>query len=224
MRLTVLSTVLSLALLTALPSGANAAGSTPDGKFYVGLNIGTSRADAHVSQQFFGPNVVTPNGDSTGFQARFGYQFSRFFAVEAGYVDFGQFEINNIPYYCTPGGPATCTYNVRSSMNGPFADFVATWPFAERWALNAHLGAYYASVSTTEGDPDIASSHRHYSDSNTAFHYGAGLSFRVTPKLDVELAWSEFDQISLGLGLGGGAAVYDEGSSTLTSLGVLFRF
>ncbi len=81
-----------------------------------------------------------------------------------------------------------------------------------------------ARVSTTEQNPTVASTHRHYSDTNVAVLYGAGLSYELSSHTTLSVDWAQFDQVDLGLTLGGSAGVYDLGSSSLTSLGISYRF
>jgi opacity protein-like surface antigen len=223
--------LLSMARLAAAVCGltfGSAAYSAPPGpthKFYVGLEGGRSNSDGEVSQQFFGPTVRRPTGNATGIKLRAGYQFTRYVALEGGFVDFGEFSAHDIPYACAVGGGVTtCTFDVRSHTRGAFIDVAGSWPFAERWALNARLGAIHAESRTTEHDPAVASSRRRYSDSNAGLMYGAGVSFAFSARVEAELSWSEFDQLGLGLNLGGGAAVFDLGSSRLLSLGARYRF
>jgi OOP family OmpA-OmpF porin len=194
-----------------------------EGKLYAGLDVGRSRLDARTSEQFFGPQAGQKSGNDTGYKIRLGYQFIRYVALEAGYADFGEFSIENIPYFCSPAS-ARCSFDVRSKTHGAFINAVGSWPFTDRWALNGRLGGMRAEVSTTEQNPAIASTRRHYSDINTAVFYGAGVSYELSSRATVSLDWAQFDQVDLGLSLGGSAAVYDLGSSSLTSIGISYRF
>jgi opacity protein-like surface antigen len=193
--------------------------------FYVGADAGSSKLEADESDQFLGPDTGRRSESDTGFRARFGYRFSRFFAAELGYVDFGELTVTDAPYACPQGVPATtCTFNLTSSTRGPVITFVASWPFAARWSLDGRVGALHAEVDTSSFDPEIAASRRHSSESNTALQYGLGLRFELGEHADVSLDWARFDQIGLGLGLGGDATFFDLGSSQLTSLGLTYRF
>jgi opacity protein-like surface antigen len=79
-------------------------------------------------------------------------------------------------------------------------------------------------VSTSERDPDVPGSARSFDDSSWGLLYGAGLSYRLSPRMTLALNWERNDQIEFGVNLGGGAGVYDLGSSSLTSLGFAYRF
>ena len=214
---------LGAAALLFVSGGAIAASADGGpGKLYVGLDAGHSKLDAAGSQQFFGPQAGQQSGHDVGYRFRLGYQFIRYLALEVGYADFGEFAINDVPYLCLP--PATaCRFNVRSKTSGALIHVVGSWPFAEHWALNGRLGAMYANVSTTEQNPAIASTHRKYSDSNTALAYGAGVSYELNARVTVSVDWVKYDQVGLGPSLGGGAALYDLGSSSLASVGVSYR-
>lgn len=192
--------------------------------FYAGLDVGRSRLEAQHSVLFFGPDADRRSASDTGLRLRAGYQFSRYFALEAGYADFGELDLSGVPYSCPVGAPAPCTYNLKSKTRGPLMKAVVTWPFADRWNLDARFGGLYAEVSTSEVDPDIAGSRRHYSDSSLGFSYGVGLRYEISPQWNLSVDWQQFDQVDLGLGFRGGASFYDLGSSALTSLGVTYRF
>jgi OmpA-OmpF porin, OOP family len=198
--------------------------SPPSSKFYVGLDIGNSRLDASLSQQFFGPGLGQQRGDDVGFRLRVGVQFSRYIAVEAGYADFGDFTLNDIPYVCAPQQPGPCTYNVSSSTHGVIVGAVGSWPFAEHWSLNGRLGGVYMDVSTSERDPDVPSSAANYSNSGWGLHYGAGLGYQLNPRMALSLDWARYDQIDLGLTIGGAPGAYTVNTSSLASLGFTYRF
>lgn len=196
----------------------------PSSKFYVGLDVGRSMLDASQSQNFFGPEVSRQNGNDVGFKALFGIQVSRYFAVEAGYTDFGSFDAKGIPYNCAVNSPPPCTFNVSASTHGPSTNLVGLWPFAEHWSMSFRGGAQYAQISTTDRDPDIPGSGNKHDDSSWGFLYGVGVNYQVTPRMRLRLDWEQNDQISFGVNLSGGAGVYDLGSSSLTSLGLDYRF
>lgn len=207
----------------SLPALADS-GTQPTGKYYVGLDVGSSELNAGLSEQFFEPEFNEHTGNDIGFRVRFGIQVSRYFAVEAGYVNFGEFSLNDLPYLCAPEQEGPCTFNLRSSTDGPMANIVVTWPFAEQWALNGRVGGYYADVSTSERDPDVPGSERKYDDSGFGLQIGAGLSYQINPRMKISADWGKFDLIAFGPTLGGGVGVYDLGSAELVSLGFAYRF
>ncbi len=81
--------VLLAGALYALPAHSQNAPST---KFYVSADVGT--ADNGVSEYAFGTPAGPRDEKSNLFRVRFGYQFVRFFALEAGYADLGSYSAN----------------------------------------------------------------------------------------------------------------------------------
>jgi hypothetical protein len=49
-------------------------------------------------------------------------------------------------------------------------------------------------------------------------------NYQLNPRMRVRLDWEQNDQLSFGLNMSGGAGVYDLGQSSLTSLGLDYRF
>jgi opacity protein-like surface antigen len=199
-------------------------GSQPSSKFYVGLDAGSSRLDASLSQQFFGPEISQHTGNDIGYRLRFGVQASRYFAAEVGFIDFGEFALRDIPYTCAPQQPGPCTFDLNSASRGPLVNIVVSWPFAERWALNGRVGGYYADITTSEQDPDVPGTKQEYHDSGIGFQIGAGLSFQINPRMKVSADWGKYDLIEFAPTLSGGIGAYDVGSASLMSLGFAYRF
>src|SRR5690348_9359448 len=90
----------SIVCLFAAPAGAQPA----DGEahFYLGADLGQTRMDL--------PDVIgftSPQDDqSFTWSLRLGYRFNRYFAVEGGYTDFGDFHRG--PGACLAVFPSTC--------------------------------------------------------------------------------------------------------------------
>jgi hypothetical protein len=196
----------------------------PPGKFFVGVEAGQSTSDVAVSGFFSGPDIDTRDGRSTGYKIRVGYQFIRYIAVEVGYLDFGSVDINDVEYTCAPSQPPPCTYNINSKLHGPLLSAVGTLPMGEHWELLARVGWLQASGITTIEDPDVPSSRQRLSDGNIGFNVGLGLRYKISDQLDAELNWERSDQLGFGLGIGGGAAVFNFGTAKLASLGMRYRF
>jgi opacity protein-like surface antigen len=211
-------------LLSVSALAAPDPGTQPSGKFYVGLDAGSSQLDASLSEQFFGPEISQHTGNDIGYRLRLGVQASRYFAAEIGFIDFGEFALRDIPYACAPQQPGPCTYDINSATQGPFANIVVSWPFAQRWALNGRVGGYYADITTSERDPDVPGTEQEYHDSGIGFSIGAGLSFQINPRMKISADWGKYDLIEFAPTLSGGIGAYDVGSASLASLGFAYRF
>lgn len=204
-----------LAAVAGLPQIARA----QDG-WYAGLDFGQSGADAEITEFVVGNPAAQDEGSDTGFRVRGGYQFSRYFAAEAGYVDFGDFEFDFDPAFCPIGVPEPCPFSTRTSIDGFFANLIGRLPIGDRWALYAHLGWFRLSVKTGElgaggidetGDMDGLQS-------------GLSVGYHLADHWELLLDYSKFEQFDLGLGLGGGVGVFSFGDTQLTSLGINYHW
>jgi hypothetical protein len=213
--------------LAAISGGAlaqDAKSSAAADKFYVGVDIGHSMMEAEFSEQFFGPNVDRHSGSDTGYGVRIGYQFLKWMSVELGYVDFGELSMTGVAYPCGLNVQGPCTYNMRATTRGPMFNVVGSWPFAKDWALHGRLGVMNAMGSMIEEDPDRPNTRRRYHDNVSALGFGLGLSYSFSEHTSVSLDYARYDQMELGLTMGGGGTVVDLGSSELASFGFRYRF
>jgi opacity protein-like surface antigen len=211
--------------LAGVPAAAEsmAAGKLP-GKFYAGLEVGRSESDVDLHDAVFGPTIARHEGNSTGLKARIGYQFVRYVALEGGYVNFGEYDINNVPYTCPTGMQGPCTFDFRSESHGAYVNVVGSVPFAKNWAVNGRMGLSVVSGTTHQRDPGIQGSERSFERDTTGVMYGLGVSYRITQTIEAELAWSRFDQIGFPVTVGGEAVYFDFGNAQLFSLGARYRF
>ncbi len=191
----------------------------PAHKRYVGLDVGASRLHGGMSG-------AETSATSNGFAVRVGYQFSRFFALELGYADFGDFDFAYAPSANNcPGRPAGgCDITTHASTHGPLANVVALVPLNDRWAMKGRAGVFYASVASSASGPGAPVPPRSYSAQNGGLNFGAAVSYRFSDHLDAELGWATYEQIGFGLAFGGGVGVFDQGRSSLASAGIAYRF
>jgi OOP family OmpA-OmpF porin len=209
-------------IAVALAAGTAFAQQQKPGKYYIGLDVGQSRIEA--GQGFLVPVEEIQHGNDVGFKASFGIQISRYFAVEAGYTEYGNFKAENVAYTCPTGYSPPCAYDVSAGVHGPFTNVVGLVVFSDHWSLSGRAGLQYALSSLSARDPDVPSSEISSDEDSFGFLYGVGLNYQVNPRLRVRLNWEENDQLSAGLDLGGGVGFYELGSSRLTSLGFDYRF
>jgi OOP family OmpA-OmpF porin len=216
--------VVALALAGTPAAAEPDANSKLPGKFYAGLEVGRSESDVDLHDVVFGPTIARHEGNSTGFKARIGYQFIRYVAVEGGYVSFGEFDINDVPYACPTGTQGPCTFDFSSKSHGGYVNVVGSVPFAEKWAVNGRMGLSVVSGTTHQRDPGIQGSERSFERDTTGVMYGLGVSYRITQTIEAELSWSRFDQIGFPVTVGGEAVYFDFGNAQLFSLGARYRF
>jgi opacity protein-like surface antigen len=194
-------------------------------KRYAAVDIGGSRARGEFSDGFVArePGADTTE-TSTGFAIRFGYQFNRYLAAEIGYADFGDFTFGFDPGDCPVSFQVSCDVTMRTSISGPLINVVGLIPLNDRWTLKGRAGFFHADVSSRLNGSTTASTPSHVSEDNNGLHFGAAVSYHINDNIEVELGWVYFEQFDLGLNLSGAPTVFTQGSSSLASLGLAYRF
>jgi OOP family OmpA-OmpF porin len=189
--------------------------------WYAGLDAGSARTDSVIDEHFLlDDTTARASGTTTGFRLRGGYQFGRFFALEVAYVDFGEFKNHFEPDDCPAGAPGPCPLDVRTSINGLMATLRGILPIGDHWFIDTRLGWGKLDVDADQvGGSDLENSIE-----NPAFHYGIGGGYRFDEHWAVALDFSEYNQEDLGLTLAGSFGIYDLGETSVTSIGVAYRW
>ncbi|NNM80134.1 MAG: OmpA family protein [Gallionella sp.] len=199
----------------AVMSGAFAA--TDDSFWYVGGNIGQSRAkidDARIAAQLLGGGLATnsiANDDkNTAFKLLGGYQFNRNFALEAGYFDLGQFGYQATT---TPAG----TLNGRIKLRGVNLDAVGILPVTEKFSAFGRLGVQYAQAQDNFNSTGAVPTPTNPNPNQTALNYktGVGLQYDLTQSLGMR---AEAERYRIN------DAVGNKGDINMFSLGLVYRF
>jgi len=209
------TTKLLAALALIVPAMAHGQG------FYVGLDVGEARSDAKTSENVLSATTARWSGSSTALRLRGGFQIGRFFALEAAYVDFGEIESHFDPDDCPNGAPGTCPLDVRTSSSGILFSAVGVLPIGEHWYLDARLGWGKIDFELEE----LGGGGLEADEENTAFNYGIGGGYRFNEHWGVVLDYSEYNQEDfLDSALDGDFGVYNLGETSVTSLGVSYRW
>ena len=190
------------------------------GDWYAGLDVGSARSDAKVDEHVFLGGTTARGTDTTvGWRLRGGYQFGRFFALEAAYVDLGEVDYQFDPNDCPNGAPGPCPFNVRSSSNGFVGTLRGILPIGEHWFLDGRLGFGKMRIHADQiGGAAISAS-----DDNETFYYGIGGGYRFNDHWEILLDYSEYAQDDVSR-LGGDSGNYNLGESSVTSLGFGYRW
>ncbi len=95
-------------------------------------------AGASLGAPHFQDSVNGVTGDGSGLSGKLfaGYQFSPYFALEAGVADLGH--IDNA--------------SGRVNSHAEYLDAVATAPLSDKWSLLGRMGLAHASLNTSNGD------------------------------------------------------------------------
>ena len=127
-----LSTALGMLGVMSLPAIASSIASAQDSGWYVGGNAGQSRAkidNTRIAGDLTGEGIATTTirDDERHFAYKLfgGYDFNKYFALEAGYFDFGifGFTANTVPAAGLTG---------KTKLNGANFDVVGTLPLADK--------------------------------------------------------------------------------------------
>lgn len=202
--------------LTALAVCAGASAAADDSGWYVGGNVGASRANidddkiaSSLLQAGFATTGIDDDDHATGYKLFGGYQINRYFALEAGYFDLGKFSF-------TAGTVPAGTLNGSIKLKGADLDLVGRVPFTDRFSAFARAGAIYAEAKdhfagsglVNVTDPDRRKRAGGYK-------FGLGLEYDFTAWFGMR---TEAERYHVN------DAVGNKGDVDLVSLGVVYRF
>ena len=171
---------------------------TMDSGFYLLAGAGRARSDV-------GCTAECDNRDTT-WGAYAGYQFNRYFAIEAGFADFGKITVSaNLA-----GAPVTTRFETTVWE----ADALAIAPFTEKLSGFAKIGVYHYNTDSVQSGAFIGTS----SSKGTEFTVGLGLQYMFTPNFGARLDWQRYND------LGTGAPGLEKEALTLWRLSGRFKF
>jgi OmpA-OmpF porin, OOP family len=148
--------------------------------FYLGAGVG----EATQNNAYF-------HGRDQSIRGLAGYEFNRYFAAEAGYVDTGT-QKDDVE-----------SFRVTRSGNGVFLTFLAKYPLGKHFAPYAKLGGMSYEIDTIMSSDVLT---LQGSDKGEDFTYGGGLEFKVGDQLRLRADYEKirvpdvaFDIYSLGI-------------------------
>jgi hypothetical protein len=175
----------------------------------------------------YGRSIAPRDGSSPVIRVRGGYQFVRYFALEATYVNLGSYS-STVDMNCSAAPQVQCIPDFRSDIDmqalGLFG--VGMLPVGDRLTFRATLGLGLREKKTHQvpvGAPDYTrTSHLMIA----SFGFGAG--WAVTKKLDIYAEWNRYDgdggtPFAVGEQQAPGTAAV-EGDIRVFSLGARWRF
>ncbi|MCK9202395.1 MAG: OmpA family protein [Gallionella sp.] len=198
----------------AVMSSAFAA--TDDTFWYVGGNIGQSRAkidDARIISQLPGTPLVSDDNTNIAFKLLGGYQFNKNFALEAGYFNLGEFG-----YTATTVPPALAgTLSGKIKLQGLNLDAVGMLPLDDKFSVFGRLGLQYAQAKDTFSSTGVVAAPADPNPSKNALNYKAGLGvqYDFTQALGMRV---EAERYRINDAIG------NKGDVDMYSLGLVYRF
>jgi OmpA-OmpF porin, OOP family len=222
-----------LAIAACATCGTEATAASEPGWYY-GLNGGRANADIVKSEldgdansliATAGPPLTsssTLEDADTSWSIFFGYQFSQYFAFEAGYLNLGSFTYH---YAGTAdltgfGGGANdpTTVDLTLDFKGYPVSAIGILPLGPVFDLHARAGVLFTSAeesfASTAGPARIG-----FSDSASSqdLFYGAGAAMNLGDSWSLSLDWIKYDKV------GDGDTVAETDLDAL-SLSLIYRF
>lgn len=176
--------LLALTATPALAAEGNAGWATG---FYATASVGQARADNETLETLEGAVTGFSVDDTdTGYSAGIGYEFNKYVAIEAGYVNLGEASgtYSDGAGSITGSGEGTGFYfgpKLSLPITDAFSVFGKIGLFA--WDLDAKAsgtGAY--AIPTTTANYD-----------GTDIYFGLGLAYNITETLGVKAEWTRYN-------------------------------
>ncbi len=214
MKLAKTSKTLGLAALATIASQCAVA---DDSNWYIGGNVGQSRAtidNPRISTQLLGAGLATTsifdNNRDTGYKIFGGYQINKYFSLEGGYFNLGDFG-----YTATTVPAGTLNGNIR--LQGVNLDGVGTLPITDQFSVFGRVGLNYAQARDGFSSTGLVPVPANANPGKTELNYklGAGLQYDFTKSLGMRL---EAERYRIN------DAVGNRGDIDLYSLGLIYRF
>lgn len=182
--------------------------------FYGGLSVGQSRAKIdtdRINASLLGGGLTTTamsrDERDSGYKIFGGYQFNRYFGLEAGYFNLGKFGFVSTTM---PEG----SLSGRIRLEGLNLDLVASLPLGERWTVLGRVGAQHARARDTfVGTGAVTVLNPRPTERDTQMKLGAGLQYALSSKV---LLRAEAERYRVG------DAVGNRGDISLVSLSLVF--
>lgn len=163
--------ILAVTVLMSMFAGAPQGALAGDG-FYVGASIGS----AQLNDDFDGLDV---DDDTVAYRIVGGWRVNRYFGLEAGYQNFGDFEQN-----VTING---VTSKAKLSADGYTFGVTGSYPVSDRVEVFGRGGWFF-----WDGNADVNNVSQ-ASPEDTNLYYGAGLSFGLSKRFHINTDWTRFE-------------------------------
>jgi hypothetical protein len=199
--------------------------------FYLGAGFGQAQYDISqdeldlVALGAFAANgvfVLDSNSSlddtDSAWSVSAGYQISRYFAVEVGYLDLGSAQYRATSPAFVPGiGRVNAAVGLDFSSKGPTVTGIAALPLGDKFDLHGHLGTFFSDTTIdirVELD-DVGESNPLSGHSQDLFA-GVGAGLHLTKNFSLSLDYSLFKDV--------GGDDTGEGDISSLRLGMQYRY
>ncbi|HJV00912.1 MAG TPA: outer membrane beta-barrel protein [Burkholderiaceae bacterium] len=162
---------------------------------YVGVNVGRAEQKMDVE------GVGSEKDSSTGFKLYGGYDYSKNFGVEAGYVDFRKVE------------KSALGYGASSKPESIYLAATGTLPLNDQFSLFGKLGVAFNHTEVKAWEPGFSDS---TTKNQTSPMIGIGASFALDKKISFVAEYENFGKVAKEGG--------DSVKADMLSVGVRFKF
>jgi hypothetical protein len=208
----------SLACLVCLVAASATA--QENRNFYVGVEAGWS--NLHDSGDFDVQQGVDDD-QSVTFSVRLGYRFNRYFSLEAGYTDLGEFDAS--PSVVCPAiyPPGSCpAFDASTSIDSITLGAVGTWPVSRHFLLEASTAAIYREVEYSYRG---ASGSGSFSEKGTVWKLGVGFGVPINDRCEVGVDLAQYRDVGIRIGAGAnGVHATNDGYATVITVGARLFF
>ena len=221
--------IVRVAIGAVLAAASTMAAADESSGWYFGVTGGQAQVDVNqveldalVESEFASLGFPVISGSSTledsdtSWSAVGGYRFSRYFAVEGSFTDFGTAEYRASGTVNPPGpvGAVPASYSESLEASGFTAAALGAVPIGPIFELHARAGVLFAKVEVAQAASiSGASGADSYSSSSRDLFFGFGVGLHFGRQWSANLDWQQFkdvgdeqesgeadiDRISLGL-------------------------
>jgi OOP family OmpA-OmpF porin len=187
-----------------LSTGPAPAFAQDDAGFYVGGGIGQSELKDACDGD--GLTVTDCDDTDTAWKLFAGYSFNKYFAVEGGYIDFGEASLT--------GTELGIPFSATAEAWGITAHAVGALPIWEGFSIIGRAGAVFWNVDTEVSALGLTASE---DDDGISLAVGAGVQWMFGRNFGIRAEYEFFDGI-------GDDETTGESDIQVLSLSVLFKF
>ena len=178
-------------MVAGLALGGSALAQSQDSGFYIGTGVGYANYDLETPA-VTGLRTFSSDSSGTGWKIFAGYQITRNWGVEAGYVDFGSIGFNGTAAV----GAVTGTFTGSVDVSAWTLALTGTMPMNQDWDLTGKLGAYNWRTNNASGTVSVpgvgTAAITAANDNGTDVLVGIGVRYNINKNLGIHADWEYF--------------------------------
>lgn len=147
------------------------------------------------------------NLDTIAYRFFVGYQFNRFFGLEAGYADFNDVDISLSSNVTESGVSFSGSGQGQAAVDGFTLSALVSAPLGDRFSVFGRVGVFAwdaeasgtAAGIITESDGSVETLNESFvfDDSGADGVYGAGARFDLTDNITIRAEWSRYELVDI---------------------------